>query len=79
VRQSSQEFSAPHGGETMRWTPKTCKKVLKVLYHHAKFGGAQISPMAGVAKNGEFFVCHSHLWSNLPPCNLLSGAGVVAA
>jgi len=30
--------------------------VLQVLYHHAKFGGARISPAAGVAKNVEFFV-----------------------
>jgi len=29
--------------------------VLEVLYHHAKFGGARISPAAGVAKNVEFF------------------------
>jgi len=28
--------------------------VLEVLYHHAKFGGARISPAAGVAKNVEF-------------------------
>ena len=28
-----------------------CKNVLEVLYHHAKFGGARISPAAGVAKN----------------------------
>ena len=28
--------------------------MLEVLYHHAKFGGARISP-AGVAKNVEFF------------------------
>ena len=34
-----------------------CKNVLEVLYHHAKFGGARISPAAGVAKNVEFFVC----------------------
>jgi len=31
--------------------------VLEVLYHTAKFGRAQISPAAGVAKNVEFFVC----------------------
>jgi len=31
--------------------------VLEVLYDHAKFGGARISPAAGVAKNVEFFVC----------------------
>ena len=29
--------------------------MLEVLYHHAKFGGAPISPAAGVAKNVEFF------------------------
>jgi len=29
--------------------------VLKVLYHHARFGGARISPAAAVAKNVEFF------------------------
>ena len=28
--------------------------MLEVLYHHAKFGGAQISPAAGVAKNVDF-------------------------
>jgi len=31
--------------------------VLEVLYHHAKFDGARISPAAEVAKNVEFFVC----------------------
>jgi len=30
--------------------------MLDVLYHHAKFGGARVSPVAGVAKNVEFFV-----------------------
>ena len=29
--------------------------MLEVLYHHVKFGGARISPAAGVAKNVEFF------------------------
>ena len=29
--------------------------MLDVLYHRAKFGGARISPAAGVAKNVEFF------------------------
>ena len=33
--------------------------MLDVLYHHAMFGGAGISPAAGVAKNVEFFVCLS--------------------
>ena len=33
--------------------------MLEVLYHYAKFGGARISPAAGVAKNVEFFVCMS--------------------
>jgi len=36
--------------------------VLEVLYHHARFGGARISPVAGLVKNVEFlsvclFVC----------------------
>jgi len=30
--------------------------VLEVLYHHAKFGGARISPAAEVDKNVEFFM-----------------------
>jgi len=29
--------------------------VLDVLYHHAKFGGARISPAAGAAKKVESF------------------------
>ena len=29
--------------------------MLEVLYHHAKFDGARISPAAGAAKNVEFF------------------------
>jgi len=33
--------------------------LLEVLYHRAKFGGARISPAAGVAKNVEFFACLS--------------------
>ena len=33
--------------------------MLEFLYHHAKLGGARISPAAGVAKNVEFFVCLS--------------------
>ena len=33
--------------------------MLEVLYHHAKLGGARISPAAGVTKNVEFFVCPS--------------------
>ena len=31
--------------------------MLEVVYHHAKFGGARISPAAEAAKNVEFFVC----------------------
>jgi len=31
--------------------------VFEVLYHRAKFGGAQISHAAGAAKNVKFFVC----------------------
>ena len=33
--------------------------MLDVLYHHAQFGWARISPDAGAAKNVEFFVCLS--------------------
>ena len=29
--------------------------MLEVLYHHAKLGGARISPAAEAAKNVEFF------------------------
>ena len=32
------------------------KLLLEVLYHHAKFGWAGISPAAVVAKNVEFFL-----------------------
>jgi len=41
--------------------------VLEVLCHHAKFGGAHISPAAGTAKKVEFFVCLSVvcLWVTL--------------
>ena len=30
--------------------------MLEVVYYHAKFSGARVSPVAGVAKNVEFFV-----------------------
>ena len=33
--------------------------MLEVLYHHARFGGARISPAAGAAKTLSFFVCLS--------------------
>ena len=45
--------------------------MLEVLYHHAKFGGARISPAAGVAKNVEFFclsVCLSVTLLNVRVC-----------
>jgi len=52
------KFSAPPSGETMRRTPKRtfsrCKNAFEVLYHYAKFGGARVSPAAGVSKNVEF-------------------------
>ena len=64
------QFSAPPSGETMRQTPQKfskCKNLLEVLYHHAKFGGARISPAAGAAKNVEsFFVCLSACLSVCP-------------
>ena len=45
--------------------------MLKILYHHAKFGRAQISPAAGAAKNVEFFcrsVCLSVTLLNIRVC-----------
>ena len=44
--------------------------MLEVLYHHAKFGGARISPAAGAAKNVEFFlsVCLSVTLLNVRVC-----------
>ena len=42
--------------------------MLEVLYRHAKFGVARISPAAGVAKNVEFFVCLSVTLLNVRDC-----------
>jgi len=53
------KFSAPPSGETKRQTPKVLEMQERArgpLYHHAKFGGARISPAAGAAKNFEFFL-----------------------
>ena len=47
--------------------------MLEVLYHHAKLGGARISPAAGVAKNVEFFclfVCLSVTLLSVSDCAL---------
>ena len=46
--------------------------MLEVLYHHAKFGEARISPTAGVAKNVEFlclFVCLFVTLLNVRDCS----------
>jgi len=54
--------------------------VLEVLYHHAKFGGARISPAAGAAKNVEFFlfVCLSvrHAFERQRLCTRFRHEGV---
>jgi len=47
--------------------------MLEVLHHHAKFGGAWISPAARVAKNVDFFcmsvsVCLSIMLLNVRDC-----------
>ena len=45
--------------------------MLEVLYQHAKFGGARISPAAGVAKNVEYFclsVCLFVMLLNVRDC-----------
>ena len=39
--------------------------MLEILYHRAKFGGARISPAAGVAKNVEFFCLSVCLFATL--------------
>ena len=46
--------------------------MVEVLYHHAKFGRARISPAAGVAKNVEFFlsVCLSVALLSVRDCAL---------
>jgi len=52
--------------------------MLEVLYYSAKFGGARISPAAGMAKNGEFLsVClsvplDSGRFVVVHPCSTLS-------
>ena len=48
--------------------------MLEVLYHHAKFGGARISPAAGVAKNVEVFVCLVCLYVCLFVCLFVRNA-----
>ena len=42
--------------------------MLEVLYHHAKFGGARVSPAAGVAKNDFLSVCLSVMLLNVRDC-----------
>ena len=70
----------PPSGKTVRQTPKQflkCKDVLEVLYHYAKFGGARISPAAGVAKNVEFFCLFvRHAFVVWFPRRSLGGASV---
>ena len=57
-----------------------CKNVLDVLYDHAKFGGTEISPTAGVAKNVEYFVCLSvrHAFERQSLCARFRHEGVGA-
>jgi len=65
-------YSVPPSGETMRQTPNVFEvqeRALEVLYHYAKFGGARISPAAGVAKNVEFLsVCLSVTLLDVKDC-----------
>ena len=47
--------------------------MLEVHYHHANFGGARISPAAGLTKNVEFFfvslsICLSVTLLNVRDC-----------
>ena len=53
--------------------------MLEVLYQHAKFGGARISPAAGVTKNVEFFclfVCLSITLLNVILCARFRHEGI---
>ena len=52
--------------------------MLEVLYHHAKFGWARISPAAVTATNVEFFCRSVGLFVTLSwfPRNSLGGASV---
>ena len=63
----SPKYSAPLAAKLCVGPQKfsRCKNVLEVLCHHAKFGGAQISP---AAKNVEFFVCLSVTLLNVTDC-----------
>jgi len=56
------ELSAPPSGDYAPDPQKfpSYKNVLEILYHHARFGGAQILPTAGAAKTLSFLsVCLS--------------------
>ena len=44
--------------------------MLEVLYHYAKYGGARISPAAGVAKNVEFFLFVRHPFCDVTLLNV---------
>jgi len=73
------KFSAPPSGETMRHTPKSFRGARtwsrsSITIHHAKFGGARMSPAVRVAKNVEFFCYRQHCAKrNAPLFNLLRG------
>jgi len=57
----SPKFSRPLAAKLYVGAPtvfEVQERILEVLYHRAKFGGAWISSAAGAAKNGEFFVCY---------------------
>ena len=63
-------FSAPWRRNNRLYPEKflRCKNVLEVLYHHAKFGGARISPAARAAQNVEFFCLFVHHAVELCQC-----------
>ena len=58
-------MSAPSGESVRRILKKlsTCKNVLEVLYYHAKFGGAPISP-----KTLSFLFCLTGTVLNVRDC-----------
>ena len=50
--------------------------MLEVLYHRAKFGGARISPAAGVAKNEFFCLFVRHAFERQRLCARFRHEGV---
>ena len=66
------KFSVPPSGETMRQNRNVLEvqERAEVLYHHAKFGVAWISPAARAAKNVEFLSVRHAFERQTQTCSL---------